>query len=41
LGLLFGVYGDAGIKTCGTELEQAGSLGMHTCLIQLLFYAHR
>jgi alpha-galactosidase len=29
LGLLFGVYEDAGIKTCGTGIEQAGSLGMH------------
>jgi alpha-galactosidase len=29
LGLLFGVYEDAGIQTCGTGIEQAGSLGMH------------
>jgi alpha-galactosidase len=29
LGLLFGVYEDAGIKTCTTGIEQAGSLGMH------------
>lgn len=26
LGLLFGVYEDAGIETCGTGIPQAGSL---------------
>ena len=28
LGLLFGVYEDAGIRTCQTDMEQAGSLCM-------------
>lgn len=28
LGLLFGVYEDAGIRSCQTDMEQAGSLCM-------------